>query len=236
MTPTPHPNPFDGAAVADAYDTWFDTPLGATADRLEKDLIHALAQPRAGERALDVGTGTGHFATYLAELGLRVSAVDSSDAMLRQARAKRNDVEWRRAAAEDLPYDDGTFDLVLSVTLLEFVPDPDEALEEMFRVVRPGGRLVAAVLNRESPWARAREEEARRVETPFAHARFFTPEEFARSLGHLGPARWSSAVFVGPDGRGLPVAGLLEAAGRAFRRRHGALLVGRVDRPSGGET
>jgi ubiquinone/menaquinone biosynthesis C-methylase UbiE len=244
-------NPFEAPGVARAYDAWFETPLGAHADRVEKALIRRLARPRAGERALDVGTGTGHYAAWLADLGLQVSAVDSSPAMLEVARARRHPVAWRQATADALPFDDGAFDLVLSVTMLEFVDRPAEAVDEMFRVVRPGGRLVAAVLNRDSPWARAREAEARELDTPFRYAHFYSPGELAALLGRHGPVTWGGALFVGPQGQGLAAASrpdrrpwlastrrpslaagmLLECLGAALFRRRGALLAARVGKP-----
>lgn len=225
------PNPFDEEVVAASYDSWFADPIGSTADRLEKALIAKMARPRPGERALDVGTGTGHFAIYLADLGLQVVGVDSSAAMLAIARAKRPEIPWHRASVENLPYKDESFALVLSVTTLEFVSDVDLALAEMYRVTRPGGRLVVAVLNRLSPWAQARLEEAQHAVTPFSHAHFFTPDEFAAALRRLGPSRWSSAVFFGPRGQGLALASALEVIGQGLAKRRGALLVGRVDRP-----
>ena len=224
-------NPFAAAEVARGYDAWFGTPLGAHADRVEKALIRRLSRPLAGERALDVGTGTGHYAAWLAGLGLRVTAIDSSEAMLEVARARGQPVDWRRGTAVELPFGDGAFDLVLSVTMLEFVDRPVEAVDEMMRVVRPGGRLVVAVLNRESAWARAREAEARDQETPFRQARFFTKEQLEALLGRHGPVAWGSALFVGPQGRGLAAGPLLEFLGAVFSRRRGALLAARVDKP-----
>jgi ubiquinone/menaquinone biosynthesis C-methylase UbiE len=233
---------FDTAAPY--YDSWFDLPLGQTVDALEKDLLYGLAGLRPGERALDIGTGTGHFAFDLAGHGLEVVGVELSPGMLAVARGKvppsvgrgkaapsrppAGMVHLVRGDAAALPLVPATFDLVLSVTALEFVADPPRALAEMWRAVRPGGRLVVGVLNALSPWAWARRRESRKQETPFSHAHFLTAWEFWRFLRALGPVTWSSSVFVGPHGSGQRWAWLLERVGRATLRPFGGLLVGRV--------
>jgi len=221
-------NPFDAAAPF--YDAWYEMPVGRLVDELEKDLIYGLAAPAAGERALDVGTGTGHFAFDLAQRGLKVTGVDISDAMLDVARAKGSRVTLVTADAGELPFADSSFDLVLSVTTLEFVPRPEKALSEMWRVTCPGGRMVVAVLNVWSPWARARQREALEQDTPFRYAHFFAPPEFIKMLRHYGPTRWSSSVFISPGGRGQRLAWALERTGRLLLRPFGALLVGRVSK------
>lgn len=217
---------FDGVALL--YDSWFEIPLGRTVDELEKDLLYELAQPRAGERVLDVGTGTGHFAFDLAARGLQAVGLDLSRPMLLTARSKGAAVRFVHGEAAALPLPTASFDLVLSVTALEFVAQREQAMAEMWRAVRPGGRLVLAVLNALSPWAWTRRRESQTQETPFSHARFFYPWEFVRLLSRLGPAAWSSSVFVGPNGTGLRWAWPLERAGRALCKPFGALLVGRV--------
>lgn len=223
-------------AAAPYYDSWFDLALGQTVDALEKDLLYGLANLRSGERALDVGTGTGHFALDLAGRGLEVVGVELSSAMLAVARGKAP-VLWPaspgvvhlvRSDAATLPVASAAFDLVLSVTALEFVANPQRAVEEMWRAVRPGGGLVVGVLNALSPWAWARRRESEKQETPFSHAHFFAPWEFLRLLRILGPVTWSSSVFIGPHGAGQRWAFGLERAGRSLLRPFGALLVGRV--------
>lgn len=222
-----HHNPFLDEEVAARYDRWFETPVGALADRYERTLIHRLARPRAGERALDVGTGTGHFALDLAARGLAVTGCDGSETMLQVARAEDASLDWRYCEAESLPFADEIFDLVLSVTVLEFVRDPARAVAEMYRVAVPGGRVVVGVLNAQSPWAAMYRE---RQEGPFRCARFYTADEFVNLLGAYGPVRWSSAVFFGPSGQGARMAGLLERLGQIFCKGCGALLVGRIDK------
>jgi len=230
MTAAEPANPFEEAEVAATYDSWFETPLGQVVDQLEKALIYRLADPHPGERALDVGSGTGHYSCDLAERGLTVTAIDASGAMLGAARAKGCRVAWEQGEVEDLPFADGTFDLVLSITALEFVRDAARVLSEMARVTAPGGRMVVAVLNARGPWAAARRREAEEEGGTFAAARFLRPDEFAAMLRRHGPTRWSSSVFVPPSGRGLWCAGLLEVLGQALARGRGALLVGRVER------
>ncbi len=220
--------PFDPFATL--YDSWFDTPLGGMVDQLEKDLLLQYMGSVAGQAALDVGTGTGHFARFLAERGARVVGADISRAMLRVAATKPGMPPLVQADAAALPFADASFDLVLSVTTLEFVPDAARAAAEMARVCRRGGRLVLGLLNAWSPWAWVRRKAARRNPAdPFAVAHFFSPPEFVRLLAPFGKVRWSSSVFILPGGQGLRAAWPLERTGRKALRPFGALLVGRVD-------
>lgn len=222
-----HHNPFRDEEMAAGYDRWYETPLGSLADRYEKALIHRLARPQAGERALDVGTGTGHFALDLAAHGLEVTGCDSSEPMLEEARAKDPSLDWRYCQVASLPFPEDVFDLVLSVTVLEFVRDPALAVAEMYRVTAPGGRVVVGVLNAQSPWAAMYRQQQ---DGPFHRARFHTPKEFLDLLGAYGPVRWNSAVFFGPSGRGARLASLFERLGQTFCKGRGALLVGRIDK------
>jgi len=217
--------------VAPFYDQFYDTALGRAVDELEKDLLYELAELHPGEQVLEVGAGTGHFAFDLAARGMAVVGADLSWPMLQGAHAKRAagaPLPLVQADAACLPLSPARFDLVLSVTALEFVARPEQMLQEMWRMLRPGGRLVVATLNARGPWAEARAREAAQQETPFAHGHFFTAEELVAMLGIFGPVAWNSSVFIGPDGKGLEAARLLEETGRRLRRDQGALLVGRV--------
>ena len=101
--------------------------------------------PRAGGRAVDLGCGSGVHTALLAQHFTEVLAVDLSAPMLayaRQLRPRANVRYERRDLADVTPWRDGQFDFVLSAYTLHHVPDPELALLEMRRLVRPGGQLV----------------------------------------------------------------------------------------------
>jgi SAM-dependent methyltransferase len=104
--------------------------------------LEALAEI-APVRVLEVGCGTGWFAARVRdELGAEVVAVDQSERMAELARGRRLDA--RVADAQALPFSDRSFDGVAANWMLYHVPDLDLGLAEIARVLRPGGRLVAA--------------------------------------------------------------------------------------------
>lgn len=106
------------------------------------------AQLAPGQRVLDVACGTGVLACEAARRVApsgKVTGLDRNDGMLAVARRKAPDVEWHSGGAEALPFADGTFDAVLSQFGLMFFDDRVKALQEMRRVLRPGGRLAVAV-------------------------------------------------------------------------------------------
>jgi SAM-dependent methyltransferase len=101
---------------------------------------------RPGERVLDVGTGTGVVAITAARTGAEVSAVDLTPPLLQHAHENARlagvDVSWQEGDAEELPFPDGTFDVVVSQFAHMFAPRPDVAIGEMRRVLKPGGRVA----------------------------------------------------------------------------------------------
>ncbi len=96
-------------------------------------------------RALDLGTGTGSVARGLALLGLDVTGLDPSDALMAQARALDAEagvtVDYRQGRAEALPFDDGCFDIVTAGQCWHWFDRP-QAAAEAARVLKPGGVLV----------------------------------------------------------------------------------------------
>ena len=117
-------------------------------DEFFGDRFHlaALAAFAAGDATLgDLGCGTGQIASVLAPFVARVIAVDGSAAMLQAAKKRLQgfaNVELRRGDLEALPIDDGILDAATLMLVLHHVPEPERALAEVARVVRPGGRAI----------------------------------------------------------------------------------------------
>jgi len=108
-----------------------------------------MAAPKPVDLVLDVATGTGNTAMALAPLVLRVIGMDVASAMLDQARARAQaenigNVEFISGSAEDLPFPDAQFSLVVSRHAPHHFHDLDKFLREVRRVLRPGGRFVVA--------------------------------------------------------------------------------------------
>jgi SAM-dependent methyltransferase len=101
----------------------------------------------AGQRVLDVGCGPGALTAQLVDrVGAdRVTAIDPSAPFLEAARSRFPDVEVLEGSAEDLPFDDDTFDAALAELVVHFMTDPVAGLREMARVTRPGGVVAACV-------------------------------------------------------------------------------------------
>jgi SAM-dependent methyltransferase len=123
-----------------------------------------LAGVAASSMALDVGCGPGALTAVLVDrLGpANVAAVDPSPPFVAAARARFPAVDVRQAPAEELPFHDDSFDVVLAQLVVSFMTDPVRGLAEMTRVARPGGTIAACVWDlagRRSPldpfWAAA---------------------------------------------------------------------------------
>jgi demethylmenaquinone methyltransferase / 2-methoxy-6-polyprenyl-1,4-benzoquinol methylase len=98
--------------------------------------------PRPGERVLDVACGTGTSSYALARAGATVVALDFSPGMIEEGRRRHPNIEFVEGDAEKLPFGDDEFDAVTVSFGLRNVEHPKMALAEMYRVLKPGGRLV----------------------------------------------------------------------------------------------
>lgn len=103
--------------------------------------VRAIA-PVTGERILDIAAGTGTSSAAIARSGADVVAVDFSPGMIEVGRTKHPKIEFLEADAMALPFKANEFDAVTISFGLRNIEDPRKALKEMFRVLKPGGRVV----------------------------------------------------------------------------------------------
>jgi ubiquinone/menaquinone biosynthesis C-methylase UbiE len=111
--------------------------------RLDALLERALPRRGDGLSLLDIGCGTGHHMRSLRERGFTVAGVDGSEDMLAHARANNPGAEIERADVEEIPFPDRSFDFIVCIEVLRYLPDSFRSLQEMARVLKPGGICLA---------------------------------------------------------------------------------------------
>lgn len=173
---------------------WPDSIQRAAIDRLDLD---------SAERVLDVGCGTGETIRLLESSVPSVHGLDLSAPQLETAAGKADleDVSFVRGDVDRLPYADGTFDVVVTVGSILYWDDPPEALGEIRRVTKPGGKVLVMGFNRRSfsPWNPARNVQEWLNATCFFR---YDPEEGTRLFREAGWTDVDHAVtgpVWGPD-------------------------------------
>lgn len=186
-----------------AYEQFLNDPQNGYIVDLQNRLMVDLLEPMSGKRALGIGCGTGRILSRLVQMGIQVTGLDPSPYMLDIVKKGLGDrVDLHQGFAEDLPFDDNSYNYVCMVISLEFVEDPQKAIEEACRVAKD--RLFLCVMNRYGVKGLQLWINGKMSDTIYSHARFFSIWEMIRIIRGLSgnvPLNWRT-VSRFPEGSG----------------------------------
>lgn len=174
------------------YEQWFSKPKNRSVSELENRLMLDMLKPARGETVLDIGCGTGSCISPFLEKGIQVTGLDPSPYMIDVAfKNLGNKVDLHRGFAEDLPFDDNSFNCVCLIKTLEFVEDPEKAIEEACRVAKD--RIFIGIINRYS--SKAAGLRVRRIfkKSIYNHAHIFSIWELKKRVRKISgnvPISW----------------------------------------------
>ncbi len=186
-------------AEATAYDeNRYITPRGQALEALQKGVIaNYLEELEPNANVLELGCGTGRFLPFMSRRGYRMTGIDISEGMLRQARLRleaEGDGTTRvmTGNACALDFDDGSFDAVISILVVNLIPDYRKAFGEVARILQPGAIFVLSVPNLSSIYFPAglyvnlRKRTTTSNQAGFRYSHWFSRYEILRSLRQAG--------------------------------------------------
>lgn len=187
-----------------AEEQWFSEPKNKAIINLEARLASDLIRPLRGERVLDIGCGIGNNLLSFLEKGLSTTGLDPSRSMLDMASKKLgNRADLHIGFAEDLPFDDNSFDHACIVRTLEFAEDPRKAIAEACRVAK--NSIFIGLLNRYSLRVTRLRAERIFIRNIYSHAYFFSIWELKQMIRTISgdvPVSWRSLCSFSPaEGR-----------------------------------
>ena len=156
-------------ADVEKFVRFYDNEFGK--EVMEREAKYVYDELRNCSRILDVGCGIGVFEQYLPSL--HIIGLDISEELLEEAR-RRSDKTFVQGDAENLLFDDSTFDAVFTVTTLEFLDDYEKAVREIARVTKPDGKILVMMLNPKSEYFR---EETEKPGAYFKRIKHTNPKE-----------------------------------------------------------
>lgn len=179
-----------GVDVAELHD-FYASPLGEMASRLVTRAVEEAWPNREGLRVLGLGYAVPYLAALRSGCGCAWSFMPAGQGIMPWPHGDRS-----ASALVDptmMPLPDGSVDRVLLAHALEAVESPAELMHEVWRVLAPGGRMIAIVPNRRGLWARI-------DRTPFGQGQPFSRSQLRRLLGetHFLPERWAETLYTPP--------------------------------------
>ena len=189
--------PFDIHTAA--YEEWFQE----NTIQYQSELLALQQAVPADQKGLEIGVGTGIFAQ---PLGVS-HGIDPSVAMLEVAQTRQ--IKVTQALAEELPFEDSTFDYTLFITSICFIENPKAALQEAYRVTKEGGSIIVAIIDAASELGKALHK--RKDKSKFyAPANFFTADDIKQLLQQQGYSvvnSWQTLIENNPDKPEQPIEG-----------------------------
>jgi SAM-dependent methyltransferase len=170
------------------YDLWADTYDQTPNPLVALDAIHTISRlaPKAGERILDAGCGTGRNIQALLDRGAEVEGVDFSSGMLKMARTKYPELRFTQAALDELPHELTNYDAILCALVGEHLDNTESVFTNLYSALRPTGRIVFSVYH---PWLAAAGVEANFTLGEIEYrlgAETHTIEDYSRAMAASG--------------------------------------------------
>jgi ubiquinone/menaquinone biosynthesis C-methylase UbiE len=213
------------------YEEWFNTPIGRLVRRVEAEVVVDLLSTGPGECLLDAGCGTGVFTTDFMAAGASAVGLDISFPMLKAAikKAPQSAFSAILGDMDKLPFRGNSFTKTVSITALEFIEHAGNAIDELFRVTRPGGYVLVATLNSLSPWAERRRAKTIGGQRHILENAFYRSPEDLLALSPL-PGICRTAVYFEKDDD-VVTAAAVEERGRQQNLKTGAFVAVRWQKP-----
>lgn len=199
-------NPFELEELAKNYDDFYTDSVGQMYDRLEKNAIfqllieiyHDISTPGFHKTMLEIGSGTGHWTEYFANLGFKVLGIEPSVPMIQIAKAKKiNSATFLQESGESfhLTQNGNLYDVLCFIASLEFMDSPVKVIEHAFHYLKPQGHIIVGVLNNDSFLGSQRKTEG----NPYREAHFFVEKELNEIFRRWGEIKMIQCAFPNPN-------------------------------------
>jgi len=187
-------NVFIKPEIANNYDDYYQSDFGKKVDKIEQNIISSLIKEIPKNEMLELGCGTGHWSEYFSKKGFKLTGIDISDAMLNIAKRKNINAKFKIANSQNLPFNDESFQIISSITMLGFVNNQDDVIKEIYRVLKKGGWLILGCLNEKSIIGKNKGSS----ET-FKKANFLTINDIQSKLNKFETLHIKTGVYLKPD-------------------------------------
>ncbi len=190
------------AYQANKYDAFFETKKGKYIYEVEtRDLLNML-HLKPGMRILEIGSGTGLYITKFAKQGIKMVGIDISEHMTAIAQQKIDhlelDAEVHVMDANHIDFPENYFDAAFSMGVFDFIEQPENVYQSISKVVKPGGKIVIATVNRESQYGELYMSPEFNKGKVYAHAHFKSMDDLvAMRPDHV--FQKSACLFVAYD-------------------------------------